>query len=178
MDLLTAATNAASLKKFIEEDITSHLVRLEFGAAAGALSGLELAQDKASVYWSAINHLESVEESLKSQLRSYKRNEATCKYIYVSALKAAIYKYLGEDRLVQKCLNDTLAVVRTQNINAEKYQLSDMFAAWKPSTWTSLYDYYHSELGKAAQEFNPTEYWKTMTGREESFYLLTMSMDN
>jgi hypothetical protein len=172
MDLLTAATNVASLKKFVEEDMTSHFVTLQFGAAANALSGIEHAKDKKSVYWSAINHLESVEQGLKSDLTSIMRENNAADYLYVSAIKAAIYMYMGEKDLAEKCCDDSLQVVRTHNINFAKASSgSDLLAANNPVNWYKLVRRENAPLTKARWTFDAHTFWQRLIGRKADFTL-------
>jgi hypothetical protein len=178
MDLLSAAKSAASLKQFLEEDILSLLASIEYNAAANALASAKCAEDKKSVYWSAINHLETAEESLKQQLKSYDRHSAAQKYIFIAAVKATILRHLGEEALVLKCFEETLTVVRLQHENEKKSQFKDLFSSWNPQNWIALRKYLHSNFGKQASSFDARLFWKQLIGRDGSFGLLSISVDN
>jgi hypothetical protein len=177
MDLLSAVHTSLALREFIEKDIISHLVSIELNAAASALSGIDKAVDKRSVYWSAINHLEVVEQALVSKLDSSNRFEAAKKYVYISALKAAIYKYLGEDGLVQKCCDDSVKVVKTHNYNEENHQFANIVKSWNPFGWIELRRYLTSTLGKVASSFDANKFWKELANRNEYFDLIQISTD-
>jgi hypothetical protein len=177
MDLLSAVHTSLALKEFIEKDMVAHLVSIELNATANALSGLEKAKDKKSVYWSAINHLEVVEQALKSRLDATDKFVCAKEYVYVSALKAVIYKYLGEDGLVQKCCDDSLEVVKIHNYNEEHHQFKNFFQSWNPFGWFSLRRYLTSSLGKAASNFDAEIFWKQLAKRNESFYFLLIDPD-
>lgn len=177
MDLLIAVSNIASLKKFIEKDLVSLLISLELGAAAQALSGLDSAKDKRSVYWSTINHLEVVEQGLIHKLKTSRRFDAAKQYIYISSLKAAIYKYLQEDGLVEKCFKDSLEVVEIHNVNAKKKEFSDIFSAWNPLGWFEMIRFRKSEIGKMSLDFNAREFWQRFAEKNGSFGLLLIDPD-
>ena len=177
MDLISAAQNFSKLKKFIERDLHSLFVKIHLDAAASALSGLDYAKNKYKVCWSAINHLEVVEQTLKAQLRGVSRFEATKKYLYVSALKSLIYKYINEDNLVNKCCDDSLYVVKQHNEYTESRQLFDIVGFWNSIAWGKLIRFHNSDFGKKARSFNATNFWKENLDRNEFFGLLYMGND-
>jgi len=174
IDLISAAHSAASLKHFIEQDIASHLITLQFNAAAATLEGLQHAKDKKFVCWSVINHIEDVEQGLISKLKSPNHFQAAKQYIYASALKASLYKYLNEVSLVQKCCDDTLFVVNTHNRNVENSVLPDSYLLWNPAYWFYMYRYNHSNIGKIADSFDAQKFWRIVANREENFGLLVI----
>ncbi|MXN91105.1 hypothetical protein GR160_07665 [Flavobacterium sp. Sd200] len=177
MDLLSAANNAASIKKFVEQDLVSLLIDLQFNAAASTLSGVEKAIDKKSVYWSAITNFNVAQEGLKRKLTSKNRFEVAKQFIYLSALIATIYKYLGEDGLVEKCYDDTLEVVKTQRVNEKKYEIIDNFSAWLPKNWIESNRIRGSVFGQRSLRFDAQEFWRQLSNKSESLLLLVIDPD-
>lgn len=177
MDLLAAIKTTHSLKKFVEEDLVDLLIGINFSAASNALQDVALAVDKRSAYWSAINHLQSTEEGFKRQLKTARRHDAAKGYIYISALKATIFRYIGEDKLIGKCLNESLAVLADHNRYTQSQQISDMFAWWNPTNWIGFIKFMNSDFGRAARSFDAESFWKEMGFPGNNFYFLSMDYD-
>jgi len=177
MELLSAIQNVASLKKFMEEDFVSLLISIELNAVTNALSCLERAKDKKSVYWSAINHIEVIEEGLKNRLGTVNRFNVAKEYIFISSIKATIYKYLGEDGLVEKCYEDTISVVEMHNKNAKKHELLDVVSWWNPKNWFDTFSFGKTEIGRKSLGFDGKQFWEIMANKNGSLGLLVIDPD-
>lgn len=173
MDLLTAAKSLTYLKKFIEDDLKTQIVNLHFSAVESALDAVKYANDKKSAYWSVITHLEDVEQAVLSQLKSIRITEVANQYLYVCALKALIYKYLNENNLVRKCFDDSLALVKKAqaHMNSLAFGLNLFKGVTTPRNWTLIFK--PAALERAANQFNPRQFWHDMLGRDEDFDVST-----
>ncbi|MXN91107.1 hypothetical protein GR160_07675 [Flavobacterium sp. Sd200] len=169
MELITAVQSIITIRRFVESDLLSHLASIQLDAAAEALANAEIANDKRNSYWSCINHLEDAEAIYKKKINSAKCDEACRYYCYVSALKAVIFRYLGEELLVEKCCEDS------QNIEnlRRKYKEADMLGSFNIPSLFSLVSMVLSkgELEIKARRFNPSLFWLTMLNKNTDFSL-------
>ena len=168
MELLAAVQSLTTLKRFIEKDLLGHLASIQLSAAAATLANVSYANDKKSVYWSCINHLEDAEAIYMSKINTGERDEACRHYYYISALKATIYKYLGEERLMVKCCDDCIELER-QRVNNDRGTIE----AYNPRFMFSLLRTVLSknELQIRARRFDSNEFWKTICDRKTNFSL-------
>jgi hypothetical protein len=146
----------------VEEDLVGLMVRLDVAAASIALSGVSDARDKKAMWWSTINHLEAAEAKLRSRMESAVAFESAQTYLYVSAIKALIFRYLDEERLVARCLDDSRAIVLQQQrfAGSAKEQIKGVVSLFYPRTWISAFR--PSSLERAARDFRPATFWEAM----------------
>jgi hypothetical protein len=161
-DLLAAARTTAALTKFIEEDLVGLMAQLDISAAGIALSGIPSARDKRSAWWSAVNHLEGAESKLRSRMKTASAFDSAQTYLYISAIKALIFRYLGEERLIAKCLEDSKDIVQAQQRFESTFmsQIKGVASLFKPSTWVEAIR--RSGLRRAARDFRPEPFWEAM----------------
>lgn len=169
MELLAAIGTYSTLKKFVEDDLYSHLGSIQLSAAAQALSSARYANDKKKAYWSCINHLEDAEALYKSQINTGKRDEMCRCYFYVSALKATIFKFLGEEALMGKCCDDSQEI-EMHRLHYEKSGIPEGL------NWPGMFSLIKLVLSKnefkvKARRFDPERFWKDLLGRTTSFAL-------
>lgn len=169
MDLLTVVRTSAAISRFVEKDLRAYLGVLDMQAASNALQSAQLANDKRSAYWSVVNHLESAESKFQEGLNTPHRFQAAQSVVYTLALKAIVYRYLGEEELVKRCFEASADTVARQNELAWKgsNQFLDIFSWWNPGNWAKMIRFNSSELGKEAKSFAPEPFWKELgyTGR-------------
>jgi hypothetical protein len=174
VDLVSAARTASAIKKLVEQDLADVLAQLDLNAAARSLSALDKARDKRAVYWSAINHIESGEEKLRSGLNSGGHEKAAQMYFQASALKALLYRYLGEEELARKCFEDSKEVMAEHNRLAATFmvQMRQTVAAWNPGFW------FDSPAVKAARVFRPSKFWEAFGYPGPHFFSLDTFLED
>ena len=174
VDLVSAAKTADAIRKLVEQDLGQVLTQLDLGAAARALSGLESAKDKRAVYWSAVNHIESAEEKLRAGLKSGQHDRAAQMYFHASALKAILYRYLGEEGLARKCFEDSLAIVEEHNRLAGTIgvQFRQTVGAWNPANW------FASPAERMARDFRPSRFWEAFGYPGPHFFSLALFLED
>ena len=157
-DLIAAVRTASTIKRLVERDLGQILIDADLDAASAALSGLERARDKRSVYWSTINHVESAEAKLRGRLKTGDALSSAQVLFYLSAIKALIFRYLDEEGLARKCLTDSLDIVETYNRNVQGFrvQIGYVLSFWNPTRWLAS----GSNVRKTADAFRPAEFWE------------------
>ena len=159
MTLTEVVRTSTAIKNFIERDLLSHLAQLNLSAAASAMAAVQDARDKTSALWSVINHLEAAEATYYAKLSTCQRFEAAQCLLYVKALKAVIYRALGEEKLVKRELDTSVGIVDKQNHDAWNNQIKDIVAGWNPGNWFALARHINSEPGKTARAFEAGTFW-------------------
>ncbi len=173
MTLVEVVKTSNAIKKFIEEDLLSHLAQINLSAAASAMAAVNHAEDKRSAIWSVINHLEATEAIYYAKLNTFHRFEAAQCLLYIKALKAVVYHSLGEGKLVKREFDSSLEVVAKQNRDAYLggNQLKGIFSSWNPANWFALARHINSEPGKTARAFKPASFWEEFGYTGNTFYL-------
>jgi hypothetical protein len=121
-----AAENLATIKRFVEtgqgERLLSEFGEVELEAAKLALSSANIARNPAQEVQGAVTHLQSAHVALKRTYSTKKfitlpdEAKAANTDIWVCCLMAVCYRYLGEDQLVQSCLDMAQQAMRVVHV--------------------------------------------------------------
>jgi ATP-dependent DNA ligase len=171
MGLVEVVRTSAALKRFIDQDLQSHLGRLNLAAAANAMASAQEAKDKRSALWSVVNHLETAEATYYSLLNTSRRFEGAQCLLYTKALKATLFRSLDEEALVKREFEGSKEVVLKQNHDVWDNQMKDLVAGWNPGNWISLIRHINTEPGKTARAFEPALFWEQLGYKDGYFQL-------
>jgi tetratricopeptide (TPR) repeat protein len=114
LDVITALRAARSVQQFVEAGgLEDAVASIDVKAAQEALRKVNMARDPRAQVWSAVNHLEGAEEAARRAAMNWRLhyfNElsgevADERHVYVLALLAICYKYLGEFQLCDDALD-------------------------------------------------------------------------
>jgi hypothetical protein len=137
VDLISAIQSTTLLAKYMRDDLPRELASCDLRAAANAIKNISSAKDQKSVYWSAINHLESAESKLEPKNGKYDHFQNAHNLIYLASIRAAIYKFLDEPGLIntagRKCVD--IAKSHNESQTTASTQGKNVVRAWNPFNW-------------------------------------------
>jgi hypothetical protein len=120
--LIASAGSLNKVKKFVQtgelQRTLSALGEVELEAAKLALSSANIAQDPTREVHAAVTHLQSAHVAFKNKYCSKEfitlpdEHKAANVDVWICCLMAMCYRYLNEEKLVQKCLDEAGAAIR------------------------------------------------------------------